>query len=297
MNLNVLKDSSEIIYYNNPSIPIYVKKSNLSSFTHKEALCHWHEDVEFLIPVKGHISYNINGQNIIVNKDEAIWVNSRQMHYGFSNDYTDCDYICLVFNPKTLFTLLSVQQQYVTPVLECSITELIIKADNELSRNLLNSIRQLYHLYEFEPTNIELKAMSLLYQIWEYLFLLLKPYFPQDLSKYDSNLTTMKQMLSFIYNNYDSKISLSDIAMAANIGKSKCCKLFKQYLNHSPNQYLNSYRLDKSILLLRDSTLTITDVAFACGYSNPSYFSEIFIKFKGCTPSEYRSKYNSLNIT
>ncbi|BCN31114.1 AraC family transcriptional regulator [Anaeromicropila herbilytica] len=292
MNLNVLKDSSEIVYYNNPSIPIYVRKGDLSTFPNKEALCHWHEDIEFLLPIKGHISYKVNGQTVFVKEGEAVFVNSRQMHYGYSTDMTDCEYICIVFNPNTLFPLSSIQNQYVHPILECNLTNLIIKADSKMSCQLLISIRQLYELYNKDTAAVEIKAMRYLYVIWESLYFLIKPFFLQELSSYDSNVTILKKMLSFIYNNYESKISLSDIAESGDIGKSKCCKLFKQYLNHSPNEYLNSYRLEKSMMLLRDPSLNITDIAYACGFSNPSYFSETFIKYKGCTPSAYRSDCN-----
>lgn len=294
MNLNILKDSSEIIYYNDPAIPIYVKKSDLDSFQNREALCHWHDDIELLMPLKGHIAYKINGQTFLINEGEAIFVNSRQMHYGFSNDQTDCEYICIVFNPSAIFSLPAILNQYIDPILDCNLTELLINADNEAGRELLSSIRQLYDLYSGNFTAIELKAMNSLYQIWESLYLLMKPFFLQEITTFDSNLTTLKKMLSFIYHNFASKISLSDIAESGNIGKSKCCKLFKQYLNHSPNEYLNSYRLEKSMLLLRSPSLNISEVAYTCGFSNSSYFSEIFIKYKGCTPSDYRSEYKLL---
>lgn len=293
MNLKVLKDSSELVYYNNPAIPIYVKKSNLTSFPNKEALCHWHEDIEFLVPIKGHLSYNINGKQFFINEGEAIWVNSRQMHYGFSHDQTNCEYICIVFNPNTLFMQPMIHDKYVAPILESNISEQVITSDNEIGTKLLSSIYQLFELYDSNINYVEIKAMSYLYEIWESLYLFLKPFFLQNISIFDSNLTTLKQMLLFIYNNYESKLSLSDIANSGNIGKSKCCKLFKQYLNNSPNEYLTSYRLDKSMMLLRNSSLNITDVSYTCGFSNPSYFSEIFIKYKGCTPSGYRLQYKN----
>lgn len=291
MNLSILKDSSEIVHYNNPSLPIYVKKSDLTSFPNKEALCHWHSDIELLMPVKGHISYKINGQTFFISEGEAIFVNSKQMHYGFSADQTNCDYICIVFDPKTLFPLSSIQSFYVEPILECNQNATRITADNEYGHRLLEVIQQLYDLYEPNSSAIEMKAMSYLYQIWESLYFYLKPFLLQEISSFDSNLPVLKKMLLFIYQNYDNKFSLKDIADSGMIGKSKCCKIFKQYLNRSPNEYVISYRIERCMQLLLDPKLNITDIAYTCGFSNPSYFSETFLKHKGCTPSEYRSKY------
>lgn len=292
MNLNVLKDSSEFIHYNNPAFPVYVRKGNLTSFTNLEAHCHWHEDVEFLMPVKGHISYHVNGNTYLIKEGDAIFINSRQMHYGFSKDISDCEYICIVFNPKILFSITEIQNRYVTPILESYLSEFVIKADNSSHTQLRSMISQIYSLYVQEEERIELKAISSLYSLWEDLYHIIQPYFVQELGPTDINLTILKKMLSFIYINYEAKLSLADIANAGGVCRSKCCKIFKQYLNSTPNDYLNSYRLEKSQILLRDIQYSIAEIAYSCGFSNPSYFSEVFLKFKGCTPTEYRLKMN-----
>ncbi|MFT3983820.1 MAG: AraC family transcriptional regulator [Lachnospiraceae bacterium] len=288
MNLNILKDSSEFIYYNNPALPVYVRKGDLTSFTNMEALCHWHEDIEFLMPVKGHISYHVNGNTFFIDEGDAIFINSRQMHYGFSADSTDCEYICIVFNPISLFSIKEIQNHYVIPVLESNLSEFVIRADHSQQAQLLTEIKQIYSLYLPEEPAFELKVLSRLYCLWENLFQLFQPYFVPELSFTDTNLYILKKMLSFIYEHYDSKISLTDISKAGGVCKNKCCKIFRIYLNRTPNDYLNSYRLEKSMILLRDMHFSITEIAYSCGFSNPSYFSETFLKYKGCTPTEYR---------
>ena len=202
MNLNVLKDSSEIVNYNNPMIPIYVSKCDLDFFPNREALVHWHEDVEFLMPIKGHITYQINGKTFSIGEGEAIFVNSRQMHYGFSSDHSNCEYICITFNPRSLFTLSSIQHQYVDPILDCNQTQLIITNENEAGRSILASIQQLDQIY-LQKVDIEIKAMGCLYRLWESLFFLMKPFFVQEISKYDANLPTLKKMLLYIYQNFE----------------------------------------------------------------------------------------------
>ena len=64
--------------------------------------------------------------------------------------------------------------------------------------------------------------------------------------------------------------------------------MFKQYLNMSPIDYLNSFRLEKGMELLRQTDLSITEISSACGFSSPSYFAERFLMAKGCTPTQYR---------
>ena len=102
MNLTVLQDSSEQIHYNNPCIPIYVRRGNLRSFSNLAALCHWHDDVELLLTRRGYLNYNVNGSTVRVAEGSAIFVNSRQMHFGYSADGTDCEYVCITFRPQLL---------------------------------------------------------------------------------------------------------------------------------------------------------------------------------------------------
>ena len=67
-------------------------------------------------------------------------------------------------------------------------------------------------------------------------------------------------------------------------------------MGHTPNDYLNSFRLEKSMELLRTTDMTATEIAFHCGFNSASYFAEIFKKQKGCSPKEYRKKIVSTQL-
>jgi AraC-like DNA-binding protein len=58
----------------------------------------------------------------------------------------------------------------------------------------------------------------------------------------------------------------------------------------TPNQYLTNYRIEKRMELHIDSALSITDIALQCGFNSSSYFTEIFHKVFGSTPSDYNKK-------
>jgi AraC-like DNA-binding protein len=71
---------------------------------------------------------------------------------------------------------------------------------------------------------------------------------------------------------------------------SSCCDIFNQRLHQTPIGFLTSYRLSKSLELLKDSTMSITEAALAVGFSGGSYFTETFRKYYGLTPTEYRKQ-------
>jgi AraC family transcriptional regulator, melibiose operon regulatory protein len=96
------EDHSENIKYNKKDYPIYIARDLLSSFLDYEADPHWHDDLEFTYILDGEMEYNINGEIVQLNRNEAIFVNSRQIHYGFSSKHKECDFFCVVMNPKLL---------------------------------------------------------------------------------------------------------------------------------------------------------------------------------------------------
>jgi len=97
-------------------------------------------------------------------------------------------------------------------------------------------------------------------------------------------------MTGFIFQNYTEKITLDAIAAAGYVCRSKCCQLFSEYIGKTPNAYLTGYRIGKSCEMLKESNMTVVEVAMAYGFQSPSYFTHVFQKETGLTPKEYRKQ-------
>lgn len=290
MNLTVLSDGSERIHYSDPAIPIYVSRGDLKSLSNMSALCHWHEDVELLLPLKGYLSYNVNGTQITVQEGNAIFVNARQMHYGFSADGTDCQYICIGFRPQLLCANEEIRNRYVLPILTSpNFTHLILRRAIPEHRPLLSALLRISSIYQERSPGFELQALGNLYTFWQGLYQLTRDHIGEAVST-DVNVLIQKQMLEFIRTHYQERISVDNIAAAGGVCRTKCCQIFKKYLGRTPNDYLNSFRLEKGMQLLKSSSMTVTEIADACGYGSASYFTEMFTRQKGCSPTQYRKQ-------
>lgn len=64
--------------------------------------------------------------------------------------------------------------------------------------------------------------------------------------------------------------------------------IFNRYTNMSPIEYVRYYRIEKSFEYLRDTDMTITEIAFAVGFAGASYYTETFRQHMGCSPTEAR---------
>ena len=104
------------------------------------------------------------------------------------------------------------------------------------------------------------------------------------------HIAALKKMLSFIQLRYKEKISLAEIAAAGNVCKTGCNSLFRKYTGKTPVEYLNDYRLRKSIALVKSTNMTLTAICYETGFSGASYFAESFRRSFGCSPSEYKKR-------
>lgn len=291
-NLDVLEDVSEIVHYNQQGIPIYIVESDLKHFPDKRALCHWHDDIEILYIVKGHMDYNVNGNVITLNKGDAVIVNSKQLHYGFSADGTDCIYYCLVFKPEVLFHNDILYERYVSPIVWAQeIPYTLLSSEKAQDKRILALFPEICRLQTKQELGYELEIIALLQQFWSLWYQILYPEFSVVNDQIDKNIKIQKQMVLFIQNNYVQKLRIQDIAEAGNVSRTKCCQIFKKYFHSSPIEYLNTYRLAESCKLLVKSDQSITEIALACGFNSSSYFAEIFREKKGCSPREYKLHY------
>ncbi|WP_026888638.1 AraC family transcriptional regulator [Clostridium beijerinckii] len=291
LKMTLLNDNSEVVSYNFADFPVRAKKSLLSDYPAMAAANHWHTDWEFTLLLKGKMSYSVNGKSYELQEGQAIFINSEQMHYGYSTDGSDCSFICILFPPFLLSNIARIKETYILPVCEDTFNPFfILNPEIIWQRNLIETLKNIYKLCNEEKDGFELHVMSLFNVICLSLYSNIKESISIQETADDKKLEAMHNMIGYIQKNYQKKITLNEIAAAGNVCRSSCCDIFKLILNKTPVSYLTEYRLEKSIELLKVSSLSVTEIALQCGFTCSSYFTEIFHKTLGCTPSQYRKK-------
>ena len=151
----VMQDASEIVRYDEVGIPLYIREGLLSSYPDHRALCHWHEDIEWVQIRSGQMNYYINGKRVLLNAGEAIIVNSRQMHYGYSENGQECDFICILCHPKILTANSVLYQSYITPVLSNPALEYLhLKPENPEDTEALQTLPEILRLKKEPPPRL-----------------------------------------------------------------------------------------------------------------------------------------------
>ena len=287
MQVPVKSDFSEIVAYNIPDFPFYVRRGLLSNYPDYAAISHWHDDLEFIRVLSGSMQYNINGSVVTLEEGDGIFVNSRQLHYGFSDIHQECDFFCFLFHPMLLCSSSYVEETFVIPILSnLAFPFCLLKKDIPWQKEILD-ILDMIHPKTEEPA-FALHAQKHAFSIWEILYQNIPKNAAASPSHYHQ-FSILKNMVGFIQKNYSQKITLADIAASGNVCKSSCGNIFREYLNQTPIAYPNYYRLLKSIDLMGRSDLTLAQISYLVGFSGASYYTETFHQQFGCSPSEYRS--------
>ena len=96
--------------------------------------------------------------------------------------------------------------------------------------------------------------------------------------------------IEFINQNLHCNLNIDQLAQMAQMSKNSYLFWFKHFNGISPYSYIQSKRILKAIKLLKQQKMTVTQIAFECGYNNTVSFNKAFKKVMGCTPSDLKQK-------
>ena len=277
----------------NQELPLVIEKENLD--THKQdELAHWHNSFELIEVVEGKFYCNVDGSEFLINKGNICIINRDRLHHIYTEDYNAsmCRKKTIIFNPDYFIKDQNIYEKYILPLLEKDAFAHIqfnIKKGIGLDINTL--MKEIEALEDEKPIGYELEEYSLIYKVIRYLYLAYQSSKQSIHTTYDANVQIQRNMTSFIHEHFNSKIGLEDIADAGQVSKSTCIRLFHKYTGKSPIDFLNSYRLQMSAEKLVTTSEQITEIAYACGFGQPSYFNRLFLKEYNMTPNQYRKQH------
>lgn len=277
----VRQDNSEILNYNAPDYPVRTGGDPLSLYPDYAAECHWHHDFEVLIADVGGIDYYVNAQRMHLNEGDAVLVNGRRLHYGYSAERQECLYRFAVFHPLIFGSMAPISAAIDRISADSSQDYWLFRADTPEGREAVQLVDTLCRSGAPGDAFTFLSAACRLLNIAVHQN-------HGDGAQADPAWAVMRRMLGYIQQHYAEPIRLGDIASAGVVCRSRCCTLFREKLYTSPNLYLTKYRLGRACAMMQEGA-TITEAALSCGFQSTSYFAETFRKHYGMTPREFRA--------
>lgn len=107
----------------------------------------------------------------------------------------------------------------------------------------------------------------------------------------------MSPVVQHINDNFNKDIQITTLAEIANLSVSQFDRRFKKVFGISPLKYITKTRIDAACIAIEKTHQTLTEIALNTGFNDHSYFTKVFIKLIGKTPSQYRSQARRKNTT
>lgn len=274
------------------TFPYLATRAELDRYGEAGVPWHWHNAVELFYMESGELEYVTPGGTLALPAGSGGLVNSGVLHMTrpLSKSQPNVQLLHL-FEPSFLAGphegLLA--QKYVLPLVSRPDVQLIpIFPDSQEKVELLQALRGSFRLDEGE-WGYEFQLRAALSQLWLQVSRLAPE--PAKASLPTGNDSRLQVMLAYLYQHYPEKIQVADLAQAAFISQRECYRLFSQCLHCSPVEYLIRYRLQMACRKLVNSQESLTAISQACGFGSSSYFGKLFLRQYGCTPSQYRCRW------
>lgn len=106
----------------------------------------------------------------------------------------------------------------------------------------------------------------------------------------------INKVVDYLSKNFEKQVRLADVAALINMSEPSFCRFIKQHTSKSFVDFLTDLRLGFAIRLLIDSSQSVAEIGYACGFNNLSNFNRIFKKKKGMPPTEFRENYRKKKV-
>ncbi|XWN53131.1 AraC family transcriptional regulator [Anoxybacillus flavithermus] len=287
------RNLKELTEHRTVALPVACYETIINQNVHGYIPLHWHDELQFILVIKGQSIFQVNGENIVVGEGEGLFINSGCLHMAKDMDDSNCAYICLNVSPSFILSQ-ELYATYVTPYIQATNLSYLQLHPNELwGKNILDAVRKINELIRKKSLYYELDIFIQLIFIWKNLVMNGFQLKYERLEMLKSH--RMKQMLDWIHTHYADKILLEDIARAGQLSRSECCRYFKKFLKKTPLNYVIEYRIQKSLILLQKDHLNVTEVAYQVGFNSTSYFIDRFRKYMKMTPLSYKKRMSNFN--
>jgi AraC-like DNA-binding protein/mannose-6-phosphate isomerase-like protein (cupin superfamily) len=251
---------------------------------------HWHEENEFIYISTGSAAFECNLKPMIVNAGDLIVMNSNDLHRGVSLS-DDLSYYCIIMDTAILHsrTMDICETKYLMPIDQNRIIfENLVNRDEEV----IFCINRFIEEYKKRDVGYELELKACLYRL---LVILLRRHVEKVLTTNESNtriknLERFNPILKYIEIHYNEELTLDMLCSMGNMSRFHFCRQFKELTGKTLNEYINFIRIDKSLDLIKNSELTITEIALSSGFNDINYFSRVFKRYYKLSPSRLREK-------
>lgn len=255
---------------------------------------HWHSGIEMIKIKKGSYTVEVNLEKFTMREGDFCIFNSEELHQIRGNEAVTLHDV-IIFQPQILAFSYEdeVQRELIGPLMshKDSLVHVMHPGDRGYMEFAVGYERIVAcGLIQEDGWYYEAKigVLGLLNQLKKNQ--MIHPFESMQSAAEKEKIDRYKRVVSYIEEHYKEKVSLEELAGAAQCNAQYLCHVFKEIAGVPPVRYLINYRVERAKELLQKSTQTVLEISLNCGFENVSYFIRQFKRGTGMTPREYRGK-------
>ncbi len=244
---------------------------------------HWHREFETIHVIKGTLNVFLDGLEYTLSDGDILTVCCNTLHRAVPQS---CIYECVVFDMNMLISQ-NDTDVFLKPILngEKTVDVLLSRDDSMLYRAALNVFLSL----KSDDAAYKMGVITSLYSFFTELYRSGNVLPSEKHRRPDIHTKLISEVIDWIEDNLTETITLSELSKKAGLNEKYFCKIFKNATGKTPIEYINSLKINLACNLLSDGK-TVTEAAFASGFSDLSYFSKVFKKYKSHPPKTWLAK-------
>ena len=255
---------------------------------------HWHNEFEIIYIKKGNGLISIDLDYYEVKARDIILILPGQLHSIEQEGINSMEYENMIFSTDLLASKYDdvCNNLYFTPMNKrlIQLPSILNQENCDYYNKVAYCLDNIDDISDASPNAYELSIKGYLFQFFSHIFNSLSKVVVPSAKKIKS-LDKLKLIIKYVENNYANSITIDDMAKLCDFSQSHFMKFFKNNMDVSFIEYLNSYRLTIASRLLISSSSSILAIAMESGFDNLSYFNRLFKKRYDMTPSKFRKMY------
>jgi AraC-like DNA-binding protein len=241
----------------------------------------------------GAVYVCLSDKKLELKAGEGCFINSGMLHMIAPVEDPDSTYYCIDFLPAllSLFPGSIFEKRYIDPYVgNPAFAEMAFGPSVPWQDEILTRLQTIADLAESKLFGYEYQVAECLMQIWLSLLQNFRP----DAAKKTvvsraRNDAVARAIMTYVQAHYKEEITIDAIAEAVHYSPGECCRLFKRVTHDTIFSYIRLYRITQASKLLRETGLSVEDIATECGFASASYFISAFKKCLKTTPLRYRN--------
>lgn len=233
---------------------------------------HLHRSYEFLYILDGQMEVRIDDEVKIMKKNDCAFILPHQIH---SLQSDESEHILFIFSPEHI-------KHFSKYIENKKASSNFFSVEDETLLNVLLTLDKQDNIYKIKG------ALYLICGIYKEKCVFLD----NNEKKLFSQGRLLRDIISYAEENYKSDCSLMELSTRLSYDYAYISKYFRRKTGINFNTFVNQLRINEACFMLSETSNSILDIASECGYESLRSFSRNFLKFKGCSPTNYRKQFN-----